>query len=51
MLGREEEEKMEEEVLLEVGEKVVEEEVVLEMKEEVVVLDVEEGQMMVSVSG
>ena len=29
----------------------VEEEVVLEVKEEVVVLDVEEGQMMVSVSG
>ena len=42
MLGKEEEEKVEEEV-----------EVLLEVKEVVVemVLDVEEGQMMVSVSG
>ena len=47
MLGKEEEEKVEEEVMV----LEVKEEVVLEVKEEVVVLDVEEGQMIVSVSG
>ena len=46
MLGREEEEKVEEEVVFDVEEVVM----VLEVEEEVV-LDVEEGQMIVSVSG